>query len=386
MILTTVGSNLKDCPPFASVHRVDLTEDEKKNFEKLYKEASQIDNEGQYEQALKKYLAAADIDGQFAELQFCLGRLFLQLGQYEEAKQRYIKARESDAIRFCADNRINEIIRETAQKESSNGVYFADAVAALEKESPHQISGSELFYEHVHLTFRGNYILAKAVYEQIEKILPDQIKSQKLSGQENIDENKCIQYLAFSDWNKYIILQAILDDYIVHPPFTNQLYHDQQVKSLKQQINSLKDNLSKQVLSQIEKEYREAIGRRPTDWMLHWKYGSFMMDGLKDYRAAEEEFNKVLEFAPQCYWAHVVLGDIWRRVGNSDEALSHLKEAIKIRPTYAPAYYDMGLIYQKKKMVKDARKKLQKSVRLNPEHYPSYINLGFLLAKRGQNK
>ena len=131
VILATVGSNLKDCPPFASLHRTGLTENDKKSFEKLYKEAREIDKSGQYAQAMEKYLAAADIDGQFAELQFCLGRCYFLSGQYDEAKQRYIKARELDAIRFRADNRINEIIREIAKKKSSNGVYLADAVRGI---------------------------------------------------------------------------------------------------------------------------------------------------------------------------------------------------------------------------------------------------------------
>ena len=75
-------------------------------------------------------------------------------------------------------------------------------------------------------------------------------------------------------------------NYIIFPPFTNQLYHDEQVESLKQQINSLKDNLGKQVLLQIASDYRRAINRKPTDWMLHWKYGKVLTDGLKDYRMA----------------------------------------------------------------------------------------------------
>ncbi|KPJ65346.1 MAG: hypothetical protein AMJ43_10975 [Coxiella sp. DG_40] len=384
VILTTVGTNLKDCAPFASVHRNGLSEDEKKSFEEIYKEAIDYDEAGQYAQALEKYLAAADIDGQFAELQFRLGRCYFLLGQYPKAKQRYIRARELDTVRLRADNRINEIIREIAQNKSSDDVYVADAVRALEGQNPYQIPGGELFYEHVHLNFKGNYILAKSIFEQIEKILPERIKSRRLSKQEVVDEYKCMHYLAYSDWDQYTIMQSLLNNYIVYPPFTNQLYHNEQVESLEQQINSLKDNLSEQVLLQVASDYRKAIETRPTDWMLHWKYGRFLMDGLKDYRMAVAEYDKTLELVPHYYMVHVMLGTIWGRSGDYDKAMGHFNEAVEIKPSYAPGYYDIGLLYQKKKMSREAEKNYKTALRLNPEHYPSYINLVALLAEQGR--
>jgi len=384
VILTIVGSNLKDCPPFASLHRSGLTEDEIKDFNDLYEEAIGYESAGQYAQAVEKYLDAAEIDGQFAELQFRLGRCYFLLNQYEQAGQRYIKARNLDTVRLRADTRINEIIREVAQNKSFTNVYLADAVKALEEQSPYQIPGEEFFYEHVHLNFKGNYILAKCIFEQIEKVLPGRIKNEKSSKQQVTDENRCRQLLAYSDWDKYTILQSMLNEYIVFPPFTNQLYHDEQVESLKQQISSLKDSLSEQVFSQIDVLYRRAIEKRPADWMLHWKYGKLLMDGRKDYRLAAEEYYKVLELMPRYYMTNVMLGAMWWDLGDYDKALGYFKEALKIKPTYAPAYYDIGLICQTKKMTKEAQSYYETAVRLSPEHYPSYINLGGLLAGQGK--
>jgi len=384
VILSTVGSNLKDCPPFASLHRSDITEKQIKDFNGLYEEAIGYESAGQYAQAVEKYLDAAEIDGQFAELQFRLGRLFFLSGQNDQAKQRYIKARELDAVRLRADNRINEIIREIAQNKSFSNVFLADAVGALEKSSPYRIPGDELFYEHVHLNFKGNYILAKCIFEQIEKILPGRIKSQKSADPDVIDESTCMQYLGFSDWDRYTIMQSLLNNYIVHPPFTNQLYHDEQVESLRQQIDSLRDNISEQVLSQVDTQYRGAITRRPEDWMLHWKYGKFLMDGPGDYGTAAREFEKTLGLVPHYYMADVMLGTIWGHLGNYERAVEYFKEAIKIKSSYAPAHYDIGLVYQKEQNLRAAKKHYETAVRLNPEHYPSYINLGVLLADEGR--
>jgi tetratricopeptide (TPR) repeat protein len=134
----------------------------------------------------------------------------------------------------------------------------------------------------------------------------------------------------------------------------------------------------------IASDYRAAIEKRPADWMLHWKYGKLLTDGLKDYRLAVEEYETILELVPY-HMAHVMLGTSLGYLGNYDKALEHFNKALKIQPTYAPAYYDMGLIYQKKKkMVKEAQSCYETALRLNPEHYPSYINLGALLADRGR--
>ena len=383
LILSSVASNLKDCPPFVSIHRTGLTENDQNNFVLLYKQARQFDNQGLFAQALEKYLNAADIDAQFAELQFCLGRCYYLLGQYDEAKQRFILARELDALRLRADNRINEIIKESAQIKDSPDIHFADAVEALDNQSSHQIPGSELFSDHVHLNFNGNYILAKSVFEQIEKILPDRIKSQKSSEPEIVDVNDCMQLLAYSDWDKYTIDQILLYR-ITKTPFTNRLFNDQQIEGLKNQIRALKDKLGKKVLLKIDTDYRRAIEKRPADWMLHWKYANFLKDVLNNYPASEEEFKKVLDFLPQSYWAHGMLGNLYEKTGNYDQALMHLNEAVKIKPCYAPLYYSLGCIYQRKQMNQLAEQNYKLSLRLNPQYYASYINLGSLLADDGR--
>ena len=61
---------------------------------------------------------------------------------------------------------------------------------------------------------------------------------------------------------------------------------------------------------------------------------------------------------------------------------NHFNEALKIKPSYAPAYYNIGLLYQKRKIFKEAEKNYKTALNLNPEHYPSYTNLGALLTNQ----
>ena len=42
----------------------------------------------------------------------------------------------------------------------------------LAQDSPDKIPGNELFYEHVHLNFDGNYLLGRAFAEQTCEAAP----------------------------------------------------------------------------------------------------------------------------------------------------------------------------------------------------------------------
>lgn len=179
IVLCTVGSGVKDCPPFASLHRKDLSQAQKNKWDDIYQQGMTCESAGDYGRAAECYVAAAAIDDRCADLQFRLGRCYWGTGEYDKAKDRYINARELDTLRFRADNRINQIIRDVAGNRDAEGVYLVDAVRAFEDNSPHGIPGEQLFYEHVHLTFKGNYLLAKTVFQQVQEILPARIRNRK---------------------------------------------------------------------------------------------------------------------------------------------------------------------------------------------------------------
>ncbi len=78
------------------------------------------------------------------------------------AKEHFLRARDLDTLRFRADSRINDINRSVAS--SAPGAELVDAEAIFSKESPNGIIGSDLVYEHVHMTPLGNYLLARAMF------------------------------------------------------------------------------------------------------------------------------------------------------------------------------------------------------------------------------
>src|SRR5579864_9278028 len=164
VLVATVATNLKDCGPFASLHREGLSADDLRAWSALMQKGTELEGSRSYPEAMQAYLAAQPIDDKNAELEFRIARCLGMMGDYGTAKEHFSRARDLDALRFRADSRINEINRAAA---ASEGAELVDADAVLAGGSPNGITGSELVYEHVHLTAEGNYLLARAMYERI---------------------------------------------------------------------------------------------------------------------------------------------------------------------------------------------------------------------------
>lgn len=378
IIFCTVPGNLKDSPPFASLHRPDLTETEKKNFDELYQQGVKYETDGDYAQAVEWFLKAAEIDGYYANLQFRMGRCYWAMGKYEKSKERYIQARRLDTLRFRADNQINEIIRNIACERAAEGVYLLDAVRTFDENSPHEIAGDELFLEHVHMNFKGNYLLAEAIFEKVEKILPERIKLNKADERPFPTEEECARYLAYTDWDRYKIYSEILSDYIKQAPFTNQLYNDQRVSQMEQEIKVLEDSLSPDVLKEVGGQYRWAIQQTPSDWWLHLKYGELLED-LGNYDAAARQYRLVLDSMPYHFEAYAKLGLLFGKGGDFDAAIAHNLEAVRIYPFFVDAYFNLGLAYHVQGRLDKAVEHYSKAIRLKPDQAQAYNNLAAVL-------
>ena len=70
------------------------------------------------------------------------------------------------------------------------------------------------------------------------------------------------------------------------------------------------------------------------------------------------------------------------RVGRRDDALSHLKRAIKRRPPFAPAYYELGGLYIAVRRLDEAVEVLSRGVELAPMAPEFSIRLGYVLLQR----
>jgi len=270
---------------------------------------------------------------------------------------------------------------------SPEGVRLVDAVEEFEKNSPHGVPGEELFCEHVHLNFSGNYLLARAVLSQVEQILPQWVTSQRLesaSGGPVLTEEQCAQRLSYNPWTRYNIACAVLNAQLKQPPFTNQLYHEERLKQFHQKLTVLKSILTPDTLAGIAAQYRQAIQNEPSDWWLRWQYALLLWADLEDSAAAAEQYRSVVKCLPHSYRPRLSLARVLAGLGQLDEAKEHLLAVLRIKPTSATAYYYLGSIHQARGRLDDATECYSKAVRLRPNYTEAYNNLAGVLSLRGK--
>ena len=171
-LLCTPAGNLKDCAPFLSLHRADLGDADRAVWQHRF-------DRGRIEWLLGENAAAhADLtdawrlDPQYADTAFLLGSLELQAGDVAAARGHLLAAQHWDALRFRPDPRINEIVRRVAA-DATGRVTLVDAAARFgsDPDAMAPPPGREVFFEHVHLDWEGNYRLARWLAEAAEPAL-----------------------------------------------------------------------------------------------------------------------------------------------------------------------------------------------------------------------
>ena len=383
-ILATLGTNLRDCPPFASLHKPALITEQQSSWERLYQQGVQYETQADYANAIRSYLEAAGIDDTYAELQFRLGQCHWQLGEYEKAAESFTRARDLDVLRFRADSGINEVVKAVVDERREQGVHLADVARSLADNSPHGLTGAEFFYEHVHLTFEGNYLVARTVLDQVEPIISERLKGARQGQVPTLE--RCAQRLMYTDWSRHQSLDTIVSQFLAKPPFTNQLYHKEHVAVLQQKLNALKKQLSSDALRAIAEQYRAIIAQAPDDWRLHWDYGKLLAEDLQQYEPAAAEYRTVLNLLPHSYTGYNSLASVLRAKGDLRSAAAEYETVLRMKPNAGDAHYYLGWCLQKQGKEGAAESHYRKAIRFTPDCVPAYLGLGEMLFKRGQLK
>lgn len=264
VIVATVATNLKDCAPFASLHREGLKKDDLNSWSASMQQGTSLEAAGNYADALKAYDAAAKIDDDYAEIEFRIARCLASLGNAKSAGEHFARARDLDTLRFRADSEINRINRSVAA--SIAGVSVVDAEQILADAASDGIVGSDLVYEHVHMTPEANYILARAMYSQIAPALP----APGGADPGALSEADCERLLALTRYDRSRLGEEMFNR-LQKPPFTNQINHAEQLFRMAAMAAP-----SDETPNDTAAQYQWAIAQRPDDAMLHLHFGTFL--------------------------------------------------------------------------------------------------------------
>jgi tetratricopeptide (TPR) repeat protein len=374
VVLSTVAANLKDCPPFASLHTRGFTATN--DWTKLSEAAAARERSRDFAGALENLQDAATLDPGYAELQFRIARCQLIVGRSNEARASFVRARDLDALRFRADTRLNEIIQKMAQ---GRAVKLVDPVESLNGASTQGIAGNDYLLEHVHFNFAGNYRVAALLSDAMADFLPHQRQ-----GGSQLDVAECARLLAFTTWDELQLTEEMARR-LAQPPFTHQLDHPTRLAAwevkrteLQKQWDGPGDDVALQT-------YREVLAGTPQDWLLHENFAT-LLQALGQPKDAEQHWRAVIDLMPHYAPAYYSLANLLDAQGRGAEALDYFHRALRAKPDSIEARNGIGLALANLGRKDEALREYRKAVAQKPDFAEARVNLGQLLAERGQEE
>jgi tetratricopeptide (TPR) repeat protein len=381
MVVCTVASNLKECAPFGSQHRPDLSSAQLHSWEEEYNKGVAFEKARDFATAATSYERAAAIDDSFAALQFRLGQCLLALGKPLEARQAFERARDEDSLRVRCDARNNEIVRAVAANSENKGVYLADLEEQLGKRSPGGIPGLNFFWEHVHFNFPGTYAMAEMLARQVAEVLPESFQRGR-SSDPLLSEMECARRLSYCRWNDQKIMAEILRRH-QSPPCTLQLDHEERATWWRTRLAEGQRSGEPAALLAAIAGVRTIVQTNDSDWVLHKNLGQ-MLEAAGDLAGAFTEWERVSRMVPQYANAWYHLGNLLDEQGKSVQAEAQFRKALAIDPNMAEALSGLGLSLAAQGRFDEAFRIYARAIAANPDSIHAYINWGIGLAGRGQ--
>ncbi|HEY1848572.1 MAG TPA: hypothetical protein VGG37_05170 [Opitutaceae bacterium] len=215
-VLCTVAANLKDCPPFLSLHRKGMGADEIARW-KVQFDAGRLSWRLGESGKARAYLGEAlRLDPQYADTLFMLGRLELEAGETAAGRASLFEALHWDALRFRPDPRINEAIRRAAREMP--GTVLVDIARELgaDPASSAPVAGRELLFEHVHLDWPGNV--------RVAGLMASGCGAAMGGAGALLSDDGCAAAVGYTEHERLPMLLRI-EVLVRKPPFTGQLTH-----------------------------------------------------------------------------------------------------------------------------------------------------------------
>lgn len=283
VILSTVGVNLADSPPFAS---------------KI---------------------------SEHADAQYQLGLVNLETGKTEEALAAFKEARDMDGLRFRADSKLNSVIRDQLARHEGE-VTLVDCEQLFDGGGSGIISipGDDYFYDHVHLSFAGNFLVAKAMAEAVVSQVGS---SQSLS----ISKESIASALVFTDWDKLQINRKLIEQLLSQPPFTNQWKHREKQLARLRELRKMTAQIAPDTLEKTRGLYEAGLEKRPGSDHLKRKLSQLLVES-GELEKARELLLSVVREAPENIEAYNDLSLLSVSQEKFDEAERSILKVLDLNP------------------------------------------------------
>ena len=336
LIIATAASNLRDSAPFASLGSgVGISADE------TFNHARSLESSGKLGEARKYYLQALDLD----------------------------------ALRFRSDSKLNSITRSISQSADKN-VFFFDAQAELDAQSKGGISGSDYFFEHVHLTFEGNYQLALLFAERISKKLES---SGVVPDGQWLSLGMCAKKMAYTNWDRRLVL-GIIERRLMQPPFNNRSNNSEVLAEFRNKTKSIAKISNKVDDLNI---YNEALKDRPADWRL-WQRKALLLSSMGRSVEALDSMRNAVEETPWSRVLHYQYAAMLNQIGRYDDAVIAASRAIVLKRDFAEATHQLASAHAGQGKIEKAAKLFADSLIMDPRMGDAWLDWGRMLERGKQ--
>lgn len=315
VIVSDVGSNLL-FPPFVS----DTTHVKASMAAAVTAMRSALDS-NRFDDALRVLNGLYSEDSTNAFVNYWMGRTLISLSRAEEARVYLVRARDQDLLKFRAPGKINDIIHQVCR---GTGTVCVSADTILSAASPYGIAGDLVFWEHLHPTSFGYYLIANQFVRTIvglNLIRNSRSPSRGIMLPFNMDSlSICWLELAYADRSiQHLTSRWPFQDYKRAPVVLNAA-----------------DDVQRRI---VEDVYSLALGWDEGCYMSaarFWRTGR-LRDAMTTYEALLEEY-------PYNFYTNYLLGSLLSNIGNVSSSITYYKRSIQSNPRYPKARLNLGLI------------------------------------------
>ena len=106
--------------------------------------------------------------------------------------------------------------------------------------------------------------------------------------------------------------------------------------------------------------------------------------GLKKYDAAIDSYKRALKIKPDYFAAYFNMGNVLQSKGDLDTAIENYKKALKIKHNYADAYSNMANALKEQGKLEEAIGAYNKALSIKPNSAEAYNNMGLTLQEQGK--
>ena len=395
VLFVTPASNLRNCSPFKSQHGDGLTGEQIKRWDRHFVKAKESLAAKDFSGALSELDLLAKIDDQYAGAHYLRGRVLEGLERHDDARAAYQRALDEDVCPLRALSPMPGIVEEVANDRE---VPLVDFVTLVDGASPNGIPGEEMFLDHVHPTIEGHRMLALAIIKEMKDADwlsldggwgDDAISKVEASLMKKVDPKK--QGIAMRNLSKVYSWAGKMEDAYGAAKKALELFPGDaeahyQVGNLAYMLGK-KEEAAERLGYLVGVDMGKKVG-------FHLKAHAQLADilaELGEHEKSAQVLQKLLVLDPgnpagKGLQMTNLLSEGKRLIqeGKLVEGVAKLQEVVRLQPDHFEAKLQISVAYVRGGDFKAAAPAIKELIKARSEYIPAYNNLSYVLAQLGQ--